>query len=61
MNKEDIIYITNNLYRLTQLFPKKEPLRYKIREVGGEILANLVLATNGNSRKSQILCLELEK
>ena len=61
MNKEDIIYITNNLYRLTQLFPKKEPLRYKMREVGGEILANLVLAINGNSRKPQGLYSGLEK
>jgi len=38
MNKEFLIQLTNNLYRLTLLFPKKEPLRYKIREVASCIL-----------------------
>lgn len=38
MNKEFLIQLTNNLYRLTLLFPKKEPLRYKMREVAGGIL-----------------------
>lgn len=40
MSKESLIHLTNNLYRLTLLFPKKEPLRYKIREVANDILAN---------------------
>jgi hypothetical protein len=39
MNKEFLIQLTNNLYRLTLLFPKKEPLRYKMREVADDILA----------------------
>ena len=34
------LQLTNNLYKLTLLFPKKEPLRYKIREVADDILAN---------------------
>ena len=38
MNKEFLIELTNNLYRLTLLFPKKEPLRYKMRELADEIL-----------------------
>lgn len=42
MNKENLIELTNKLYKLTLLFPKKEPLRYKMREVADEILANLV-------------------
>ncbi len=39
MDKELIIGITNAAYHLTLLFPKKEPLRVKIRETGTEILA----------------------
>ena len=42
MNKNSLIELTNKLYRLTLLFPKKEPLRYKIRETADEILANFV-------------------
>lgn len=61
MNKEDFIYLTNNLYRLTLLFPKKEPLRYKMRELGDEILENLILIANGNSHGPNNLALELEK
>lgn len=38
MNRESLIQLTQNLYRLTLLFPKKEPLRYKMREVADEIL-----------------------
>lgn len=39
MNKENLTQLTNNLYHLTLLFPKKEPLRYKMRELADEILA----------------------
>lgn len=42
MDKNQLIEITNSLYKLTSLFPKKEPLRYKIREVGNDILASFV-------------------
>jgi len=40
MNKEFLIQLTNKLYRLTLLFPKKEPLRYKMREVAASFLTN---------------------
>ena len=40
MDKTYIIQLTNNLYRLTLFFPKKEPLRYKLREVAASFLAN---------------------
>jgi len=40
MDKNNLIQLTNNLYKLTLLFPKKEPLRYKMREVADDILAN---------------------
>ena len=39
MGNEPFIKLTNNLYRLTLLFPKKEPLRYKMREIADNILA----------------------
>ncbi|MBU0476575.1 DeoR family transcriptional regulator [Patescibacteria group bacterium] len=42
MNKEYIIQLTSQLYKLTLLFPKKEPLRYKMRELADEILADMV-------------------
>jgi len=38
MDREFLIQLTNTLYRLTLLFPKKEPLRYKMRELGDCIL-----------------------
>jgi len=41
MDKEFLIQLTNNLYHLTLLFPKKEPLRYKMREVADDILTEL--------------------
>ena len=38
MDKDFLIQLTTELYRLTLLFPKKEPLRYKMRELADEIL-----------------------
>jgi hypothetical protein len=40
MNKKFLIELTKNLYQLTLLFPKKEPLRYKMRELATDILAD---------------------
>ena len=42
MEKNYLIQLTQNLYKLTLLFPKKEPLRYKMREVANDILADLI-------------------
>jgi len=39
MDSDYFIQLTANLYRLTLLFPKKEPLRYKMRELADDILA----------------------
>jgi Fic family protein len=49
--KEKLIELTRRVYRLTQLFPKKEPLRYKIREIADEILANLLRETKNPTIK----------
>lgn len=46
INKDYLIQFTQNLYRLTLLFPKKEPLRYKMREIADEILADLISLNN---------------
>ena len=46
MEKKFLLQITNELYRLTLLFPKKEPLRYKMRELADEILANSLRIMN---------------
>ena len=42
MDKDKLIELTNKIYRMTLLFPKKEPLRYKMREVADDVLAGLV-------------------
>ena len=41
MDKDFLIQLTSNLYKMTLLFPKKEPLRYKMRELADEILVKL--------------------
>jgi Fic family protein len=46
MDKKYLLQITNELYRLTLLFPKKEPLRYKMRELADDILADSLRNTN---------------
>jgi len=38
MEKDVIVSITDELYHLTLLFPKKEPLKYKMREQANAIL-----------------------
>lgn len=43
MDKNSLERITKNLYSLTLLFPKKESLRYKTREVADNILALSIL------------------
>lgn len=40
--RSEIVELTNKLYRQTLLFPKKEPLRYKIREIADDILEKIV-------------------
>ncbi len=38
----DLVKLTNSIYKLTLLFPKKEPLRYKIREVATSFLEEAI-------------------
>lgn len=60
MDKNYLIKLTTNLYRLTLLFPKKEPLRYKVRELADEVLADSILIKRENPNKSKV-ALELDK
>lgn len=48
MDKKFLIQLTSNLYRLTLLFPKKEPLRYKMRGLTVEILEDFVELESSN-------------
>ncbi len=43
MEKGFLIEATKHLYQLTLLFPKKEPLRYKLREKANDLLDNYLL------------------
>ncbi len=60
MDKEYFTDLTNDLYRLTLLFPKKEPLRYKIRELADNILANLSILLEGTEKRESEIILELK-
>jgi len=71
LEKETLIQLTSDLYKLTLLFPKKEPLRCKIRELADDILANYISklrfdiscetpVINLNSKDNQDLVLDLE-
>ncbi len=46
---------------MTLFFPKKEPLRYKIREVGDDVLAKILLLLRENSMKPKTLIADIEK
>jgi len=48
MDKENLLQLTKELYHLTVLFPKKEPLRYKIREIADDILACFIIKNKEN-------------
>lgn len=61
MDKEELTKLTNNLYRLTSLFPKKEPLRFQIRELANEILKDSILISSANPSRPQNLVLEIER
>jgi len=61
MDKDYFTKLTSNLYHLTLLFPKKEPLRYKIRELGGDVLSSLILVLADNPYKSKERVFEIGK
>ena len=52
MNKEDLIKLSKAVYRVTDVFPKNEPLKQKLRELGDDILADLVFFQSFKSIKN---------
>jgi predicted HTH transcriptional regulator len=57
MEKDYLIKLTLAVYKVTELFPEKEPLRYQIREKANEILAELISDNPGLSleKKEELL------
>jgi len=46
MDKNIFIQLAKDAYRLTLLFPGKEPLRFKIREIANDIVAGFIIREN---------------
>jgi len=61
MERQDLIEITIKIYKITLLFPKKEPLREKIRETAGNILENFILLESAGGKEKSLLGLEMER
>jgi len=70
MDRKKLIELTNKVYKQTLLFPKKEPLRYRIREIADDILSKVIewevlhnpnRGNLSNSSKEKDLVFELEK
>ncbi len=61
MDKRYFIELTNKVYRLTLLFPKREVLRYKIRGIADEILADLIVILEGEPKERREAALNVER
>jgi len=61
IDKNHFTELTSNLYSLTLLFPKKDPLRYKIRGVADELLSSLVSIPHCKSAKLKNLIFKIRK
>ncbi|MBZ9573000.1 DeoR family transcriptional regulator [Patescibacteria group bacterium] len=61
MDKEYFVDLTTRVYNLTLLFPKKESLRYQIRELANDILANFISILEGNIKNPKDLLSETEQ
>ena len=58
LNKNYLLQVTNELYRITLLFPKKEPLRYKMRQLSNEVLANFVDLSKERDLQEEVRIIE---
>lgn len=55
MNGKKIVQLTKELYHLTLLFPKKEPLRQKMRALANDVLAHFIsLSQRQNNEKKKL-------
>ncbi len=46
MDKNTLVQFAKNIYEITLLFPKKEPLRHYLRQTADEAVAELVMKKN---------------
>lgn len=46
MDKNTLIQLAKEVYQLTLLFPNKEPLRYRLREVVDDVIAGFIMKRN---------------
>ena len=53
INRDYFTQITSSLYNLTLLFPKKDPLRYKMRGLADDILAGLISLPHTDPKESK--------
>ena len=61
MDKKFFIELTNDLYRLTILFPKEEPIRIKLRSLADDVLADLVTILEGDADEKREAAKSVEK
>ncbi len=61
MDKQFFIELTNDLYRLTILFPEEEPLRLKLRDRADDILSDLVTILEGDSEEKREAAKKVER
>ena len=52
MDKNYILQLTLGLYKVTELFPEREPLRYKIREKADDIYAGIATSNFCENRNN---------
>ena len=55
LDKNYLRQLTNELYRLTLLFPKKEPLRNKIRDIAGDVLADFISLSQEKQNQNRVV------
>jgi len=61
MDRQFFVELTNDLYRLTILFPKEEPIRIKIRGLADDILTELITILNGSSIEKRETAKKVER
>jgi DNA-binding transcriptional ArsR family regulator len=58
LDKRRLLGAVNELYRLTLLFPKREPLRYKMRSISDELLANIISLSNEDQMQAKFAVID---
>ena len=61
MDKKFFIELTNDLYKLTILFPKEEPIRIKIRSLADDVLTDLITILEGDSKEKKEAAKRVER